>query len=238
MADLTGIHQALVEDYRETFEIAAGKLLAQPNWTLEATVVLMHLHNGAVTIGPVRSLPLWLDHLPPELDAFVRLQEQGVNFEEAYAQCLAEQGQAFVDACEAAKRSKPLVTHDNLAELTALSQRGFAREPRELLALGNQVWIANLRYRDSVEDKVHLVLAERLQAIHELFGQIPDTLEDVWVKVALNDEAEIAKLIDQTTATRNPFDKKYSKVEDAAWETCASVLNPISVRELMEKGWG
>jgi hypothetical protein len=27
-------------------------------------------------------------------------------------------------------------------------------------------------------------------------------------------------------------------VEDAAWETCASVLNPISVRELMETGWG
>ncbi len=58
--------------------------------------------------------------------------------------------------------------------------------------------------------------ARGLQAIHELFGQIPDTLEDVWVKVALNDEAEIAELIDQTTATRNPFDKKYSKVEDAA----------------------
>jgi superfamily II DNA/RNA helicase len=102
----------------------------------------------------------------------------------------------------------------------------------------NQIWIANLRYRDSVEDKVHRVLAERLQAIHELFGQIPDTLEDVWVKVALNDEAEIASLIDQTTATRNPFDRKYSKVEDAAWETCPIVLNPISVRELMETGWG
>ncbi len=52
---------------------------------------------------------------------------------------------------------------------------------------------------------------ERLQAIHELFGQIADTLEDVWVKVDLNDEAEIAELIDQTTATRNPFDKKYSR---------------------------
>jgi superfamily II DNA/RNA helicase len=38
-----------------------------------------------------------------------------------------------------------------------------------------QILIANLRYRDSVEDKVHRVLAERLQAIHELFGQIPDT---------------------------------------------------------------
>jgi hypothetical protein len=87
-------------------------------------------------------------------------------------------------------------------------------------------------------DDWDFVLAKRPQPIHELFGQIPDTLEDVWVKVALNDEAEIAELIDQTTATRNPFDKKYSKVEDAAWDTCASVLNPISVWELMERGWG
>jgi hypothetical protein len=135
MPDLAQIHQALVEDHRESFVNAAGKLLAQPCWTLEATVVLMNLPNDAVTIGPVGSLPLWLDHLPPELDAFVRLQEQGMPFEEAYARCLAEQGQEFVDACEAAKRSKPLVTHDNLAEFTALSQKGFMREPRELLAL-------------------------------------------------------------------------------------------------------
>lgn len=81
------------------------------------------------------------------------------------------------------------------------------------------------------------VLAERLRAIHDLFGQIPDTLEDVWVKVALKDEAEIAHLIDQTTAIRNPFDRKYSKVEDAAWESCASVLNPVAGRELMKQGW-
>jgi superfamily II DNA/RNA helicase len=40
----------------------------------------------------------------------------------------------------------------------------------------NQVWIANLRYSDSVEEKVHRVLAERLQATHELFGQILETL--------------------------------------------------------------
>ncbi|WP_094510658.1 hypothetical protein [Synechococcus sp. MW101C3] len=135
MSELGDIHQALVEDNRGAFENAADQLLAQPSWTLEATVVLMHTETGEVTIGPVRSLPLWLDHLPSELDAFVRLQEQGVSFEAAYAQCLAEQGQEFVDACETAMRSKPLVTHDNLAELMALSQKGFARQPRELLAL-------------------------------------------------------------------------------------------------------
>jgi hypothetical protein len=101
----------------------------------------------------------------------------------------------------------------------------------------NEVWIANLRYRDSVEDRVHQVLADRLEAIHGLFGQIPDTLEDVWVQVALNDEQAARQLIDRTTATRNPFDAKYSKVDDADWETCASVLNGLSMKELLSRGW-
>jgi hypothetical protein len=101
----------------------------------------------------------------------------------------------------------------------------------------SEVWIANLRYRDSVEDRVHKVLADRLEAIHTLFGQIPDTLEDVWVRVALNDEEAARQLIDRTTATRNPFDVKYSKVEDYDWETCASVLNKVTVKELLSQGW-
>ena len=101
----------------------------------------------------------------------------------------------------------------------------------------DEVWIANLRYRGSVEDRVHRVLADRLEAIHELFGQIPDTLEDVWVEVALHNEQAARQLIDRTTATRNPFDVKYSKVEDADWETCASVLNAVSMRELLSTGW-
>lgn len=101
----------------------------------------------------------------------------------------------------------------------------------------NEIWIANLRYRDSVEDRVHQVLADRLEAIHGLFGQIPDTLEDVWVQVALNDEAAANQLIDRSTATRNPFDAKYSKVEDANWETCASVLNALSMKEMLSRGW-
>ena len=101
----------------------------------------------------------------------------------------------------------------------------------------SEIWIANLRYRDSVEDKVHQVLADRLEAIHDLFGQIPDTLEDVWVQIALNDEQSAQQLIDRTSATRNPFDVKYSKVEDADWETCASVLNSESMKELLSRGW-
>jgi hypothetical protein len=101
----------------------------------------------------------------------------------------------------------------------------------------SEVWVANLRYRGSVEDRVHDVLASRLESIHQLFGQIPDTLEDVWVKIALADEEAALRLIDRTAATRNPFDAKYSKVEDADWETCALVLDPNAVRLQLSQGW-
>ncbi len=101
----------------------------------------------------------------------------------------------------------------------------------------DEVWIANLRYHDSVEDRVHQVLADRLEAIHDLFGQIPDTLEGVWVQMALKDEQAANLLIDRTTATRNPFDVKYSRVEDADWETCATVLNGFSMQEILSRRW-
>ena len=101
----------------------------------------------------------------------------------------------------------------------------------------SEILIANLRYRDSVEDRVHQVLANRLEAIHDLFGQIPDTLEDVWIQIALNEVQSANQLIDQTAVARNPFDIKYSKVEDADWETSALVLDPISVKEQMSIGW-
>ena len=100
-----------------------------------------------------------------------------------------------------------------------------------------EVWIANLRYRDSVEDRVHQVLADRLASIHDLFGQIPDTLEDVWVQVAMDNERAAKQLIDQSAEAKNPFDTKYSKVEDADWETCATVLDSTRTKELLSQGW-
>jgi SNF2 family DNA or RNA helicase len=58
--------------------------------------------------------------------------------------------------------------------------------------LRDVVLVYNMRYRDSVEDRVHALLSSRLQSMYELFGQIPDVLEDVWVDVALG-EIEKAK---------------------------------------------
>lgn len=48
-------------------------------------------------------------------------------------------------------------------------------------AMSDKILIYNMRYKDSVEDKVHKKLSDRLKNIHEIFGQIPEVLEDVWI---------------------------------------------------------
>ena len=60
----------------------------------------------------------------------------------------------------------------------------------------DEVYVYNMRYRGSVEDRVHELLSDRLEDIHALFGQIPDVLEDVWIDIANGEVEKAKKLID------------------------------------------
>ena len=104
--------------------------------------------------------------------------------------------------------------------------------------LADAIYIYNMRYKDSVEDKVHNKLSGRLLEIYAMFGQIPDILEDVWVAIALNDEAR-AELSINRLPSKNPFIVKYEKAipNCGDWEKCAVVLDKREeLRELL-KGW-
>ena len=100
-----------------------------------------------------------------------------------------------------------------------------------------KVRVLNLRYRGSVEDKVHEVLAGRLAEIFKMFGQIPDVLEDVWVDVALGSVEEAERRIGELSY-KHPFDERYSRVEQVAgWEECAEVVNAREKIEALREGW-
>ena len=99
-----------------------------------------------------------------------------------------------------------------------------------------EVLIYNMRYKGSVEDRVHQLLSERLENIRNMFGQIPDTLEDVWVAAALRDEEEAKKIIN-AVPKRHPFEMRYDRVENVDWESCSRVLDSMSQLELLQKGW-
>ena len=99
-----------------------------------------------------------------------------------------------------------------------------------------EVDVYNMRYAGSVEDRVHQLLSERLESISRLFGQLPDTLEDVWVQVALGEIEAARKTIDGMPK-KHPFELRYREVERVDWESCARVLDGTTARRCLIRGW-
>ncbi|MBP9867134.1 MAG: SWF/SNF helicase family protein, partial [Candidatus Pacebacteria bacterium] len=104
----------------------------------------------------------------------------------------------------------------------------------------DEVWIHNMRYKDSIEDRVHKILSERLESITSIFGQLPDILEDVWVEIAKND-IEKAKKIIALIPRRSPFEAKYENpkmITTLKWESCSKVLDEYTKVDHFKKSWG
>ncbi len=99
-----------------------------------------------------------------------------------------------------------------------------------------RVDVYNMRYANSVEDRVRRLLSERLENISRLFGQLPDTLEDVWVQVALGQVEQAKRTID-SVPDRHPFELRYREVGRVDWESCARVLDDAAKRQSLARGW-
>lgn len=100
------------------------------------------------------------------------------------------------------------------------------------------VYVYNMRYRGSVEDRVHELLSERLENIHSLFGQLPDTLEDAWINVARGEIQKAKQTID-AVPEQHPFQIRYhEEIEAVDWERCANVLNAHERHQQLQRGWG
>jgi len=95
-----------------------------------------------------------------------------------------------------------------------------------------------MRYKDSVEDRVHSKLSDRLKGIYDIFGQIPEVLEDVWIAIAQNDEQKAMEAINKVPE-RNPFKLKYEMdiPTSTDWEKCEFVLDKQEKLKALLKGW-
>lgn len=104
--------------------------------------------------------------------------------------------------------------------------------------IADTILIYNMRYMDSVEDRVHTKLSSRLQEIYSMFGQIPDVLEDVWVAMAHNDEKRAMEAINKVPK-KNPFIIKYEMgiPNCGDWEKCTDVLDKKEKLVELMKSW-
>lgn len=97
----------------------------------------------------------------------------------------------------------------------------------------------NLVNEKTVDEKIYDRLSERMRDRYNLFGSVPDTIEDSWIEdIELLGE-KMDEFIDaQKQATG--FDLRYTDTmnpEDQDWRSCTEVLSRRDFMELMSKGW-
>jgi hypothetical protein len=97
----------------------------------------------------------------------------------------------------------------------------------------------NLVYQDTVDETIYERLSTRMKDRFDLFGSLPDTIEDEWIEqIETLDE----KLDDYINAQKriNGFDIRYNAnldAEEDEWRNCARVLSRQSIDTLMRNGW-
>jgi superfamily II DNA/RNA helicase len=102
-----------------------------------------------------------------------------------------------------------------------------------------RVDMLNLVYADTSDEKVYEALSKRMKDRYDLFGSLPDTIEDEWI----DDIANLDEYFSQFTAKKkraNAFDLRYGKTvmpEGPGWEMCEKVLSRRDVVERLSEGW-
>jgi hypothetical protein len=97
----------------------------------------------------------------------------------------------------------------------------------------------NLVYAGTNDERVYRALSSRMKDRFDLFGSLPDTIEDGWIE----DIEKLDEYFSQFTAQRrqaNMFDLRYGQTvmpQGPGWETCEKVLARRDVVERLSAGW-
>ena len=103
-----------------------------------------------------------------------------------------------------------------------------------------KVDMLNLVNEQTVDEKVHERLSERMRDRYNLFGSLPDTIRDEWIEDIENLGEKMDEYISaQEKATG--FDLRYTTTMEPTekdWRDCFEVLSRRDFAELMSAGWG
>lgn len=98
----------------------------------------------------------------------------------------------------------------------------------------------NLVYSETQDEQVYNVLSERLRDTYDIFGSLPDTIDDEWIQ----DEEELRDRMDEYIHERDKaqdaFSVKYRSTLDPQahlWERCSRVLSRRDVVAKLSEPW-
>lgn len=102
-----------------------------------------------------------------------------------------------------------------------------------------EVDMLNLVYGGTRDEDVYRRLSRRLRDRFDLFGSLPDVIEDDWIDEIEDLDERLAQYIERRQRA-TAFDLRYSdsyESSDEPWEHCAEVLSRRNVIEALSEGW-
>jgi len=98
----------------------------------------------------------------------------------------------------------------------------------------------NLVYHETQDEKIYTVLSERLKDTYDIFGSLPDTIEDEWIE----DVEKLAERMDiyihERKRAQDAFSVKYRTTLDPEanrWELCSEVLSRKDIVKVLSEPW-
>ncbi len=98
----------------------------------------------------------------------------------------------------------------------------------------------NLVYHETQDEKVYRVLSRRMKDRYDIFGGLPDTIEDDWIESEERLEAMMDSYIHLRQRARNVFEMRYQETIDPEanrWDLCSRVLARRDVVERLSVPW-
>jgi len=98
----------------------------------------------------------------------------------------------------------------------------------------------NLVYHETQDERVYNVLSERLKDSYDIFGSLPDTIEDEWIENEETLRERMDEYMHERSNAQNAFSIKYKESvnpNDNKWEYCSEVLSRRDISEKLSKPW-
>lgn len=98
----------------------------------------------------------------------------------------------------------------------------------------------NLVYSETQDEQVYNVLSDRLRDTYDIFGSLPDTIEDDWIKDEEELKNRMNEYMHERKKTQDAFTVKYRETvnpEANLWERCASVLSRRDIVRKLSEPW-
>jgi DNA-binding Lrp family transcriptional regulator len=98
----------------------------------------------------------------------------------------------------------------------------------------------NLVYHDTQDEKIYAALSRRMKDRYDIFGSLPDTIDDEWIENIEQLEEMMDQYLHLRNQARDAFEIRYERQVDPdkdRWERCARVLSRRDIVDRLSRPW-